>query len=176
MSVAPPVGMSALHKILVPVDGSPASIAALEHAMALADDSGALIELLYVDAPDRFEVGSTTPLSADGRAELERERDSACAHAQDQMGGRMSLRRMAGDPFRTIIDVAGEDQCDMIVMGTHGRSGRLHGLLGSVAEAVVRNAPCPVLTVREPGGEYQGFAERRHGRPSLAEEATHSPR
>jgi nucleotide-binding universal stress UspA family protein len=158
------------------MDGSPASVAALEHAMALAEDSAASVELLYVDAPNRFEVGSTTARSADGRAELERERESACARAQEQMGDRVSLRRVEGDPFRKILEVAAEDGCDLIVMGTHGRAGRLHGLLGSVAEAVVRNAPCPVLTVREPGGEYQGFAERRHGRPSPADEAAHHPR
>ncbi len=72
--------------------------------------------------------------------------------------------------MRRIVEVAG-DGFDLIVMGTHGRVGRLHELLGSVAEGVVRNAPCPVLTVRDPREGYQSFAERRHHRPTVAEQA-----
>jgi nucleotide-binding universal stress UspA family protein len=56
-----------------------------------------------------------------------------------------------GEPAEVILDVAHAAQCDLIVMGTHGRTGMLNRLLmGSVAEKVVRSAPCPVLTVKNP--------------------------
>jgi len=155
--------MAALQNILVPLDGSPPSLAALEHAVALAEDSGAAIDVLHIEA---LQVGSVSPLSPDLRQEIER----AMERAQARVGSRVSRRTASGDPVVKIIEIASEGPYDLIVMGTHGRVGRLHAMLGSVAEAVIRNAPCPVLTVRETGGGYQSFAERRHGRPSVAEQ------
>ncbi len=55
-----------------------------------------------------------------------------------------------GDPAREILRVAAENECDLIVMGTHGRTGLERVLMGSVAEAVSRKAPCPVLTAKPP--------------------------
>jgi hypothetical protein len=75
----------------------------------------------------------------------------------------------AGDPIRKILDVARAGHFDLIVMGTHGRVGRLHALVGSVAEAVVRSSSCPVLTVRRPDGENESFSERIHGRQSIGD-------
>jgi nucleotide-binding universal stress UspA family protein len=59
-----------------------------------------------------------------------------------------------GHPFVEIIKHAKEGDADMIIMGTHGRGAIAHMLLGSVAEKVVRTAPCPVLTVRHPEHKY----------------------
>ena len=59
--------MGSLHKILVPVDGSPPALAALEHAVALAIDCDATVDLLHVEAADTFQIGSTTPLSPEAR-------------------------------------------------------------------------------------------------------------
>jgi nucleotide-binding universal stress UspA family protein len=59
-----------------------------------------------------------------------------------------------GRPFMEIIRYAKDNQMDLIVLGTHGRSGLRHVLLGSVAERVVRKAPCPVLTIRHPEHEF----------------------
>jgi len=59
-------------------------------------------------------------------------------------------RLETGDPYLTILRVAASEQYDLIVMGTHGRTGLQHLLVGSVAEKVVRRAPCPVLTIRIP--------------------------
>ena len=66
----------------------------------------------------------------------------------------MSWRLQTGVPFEEIVKVADDERADMIVMGTHGRSRLNRVLLGSVAERVIRLAPCPVLTVRQakPGG------------------------
>jgi universal stress protein A len=66
-----------------------------------------------------------------------------------QRGIKASRRVQAGVPFEEIVKVAGEERSDLIVMGTHGRTGLDHLLLGSVAERVIRLAPCPVLTVRQ---------------------------
>lgn len=76
------------------------------------------------------------------RAQVQRVRESA--------SGRPTVREIvvAGDPPLSILGAAEEHHADMIVLGTHGRIGRLRGLVGSVAEQVVRLAPCPVLTVR----------------------------
>ena len=71
-----------------------------------------------------------------------------------QRGIKASWRLQVGVPFEEIVRVAKEEHADMIVMGAHGRSGLNRVLLGSVAERVIRLAPCPVLTVRQakPGG------------------------
>jgi nucleotide-binding universal stress UspA family protein len=162
--------MARIVKMLVPVDGSPPSIAALEHAVALAADGEAKLEVLHVEAPDEFELGSTAPLAPSARADEANEMDAAIRRAQERLGPRLVRRTEVGEPLRKIIETASEGAHDLIVIGTHGRVGRLHALLGSVAEGVVRSAPCPVLTVRDAGGEYQSFAERLHGTASLAEQ------
>jgi nucleotide-binding universal stress UspA family protein len=167
--------MAAIQSILVPVDGSTPSLAALDHAIALAEDTGATIDILHVDVPEEFRIGSTTPLAAEAREALDIALEKAIQGAEEALGGRILRLDVVGDPLRTILDTAGEGPYDVIVMGTHGRSGRLRSMLGSVAEGVVRNAPCPVLTVRETGAGYQSFAERRHGRPSVAEQVEHRP-
>ena len=159
--------MAALRSILVPADGSPPSLSALAHAVALAEESDARIDVVHVEV--------STLLSPENRDEDEAALDAAIEQARAELGERVSHRTLSGDPLRTIIEVASSGDYDLVVVGTHGRIGRLHALLGSVAEGVVRNAPCPVLTVREPGAGYQSFAERRHGRPSLAEQQSTSP-
>jgi nucleotide-binding universal stress UspA family protein len=155
--------MTALQSILVPLDGSAPSLAALEHALALAEDYGARIEVLDVIPPSDVII-------AGARDEIERVVDAAVDRARAALGDRVSRRTVHGDPIRKIVETASEG-FDLIVMGTHGRVGRLHAILGSVTEGVVRNAPCPVLTVRDPREGYQSFAERRHHRPSVAEQA-----
>lgn len=162
------LGMSQVHKILVPVDGSPSSIAGLSKAVAWASDLDASIEVLHVDAPDEFQVGSATQVSAAARAQAARATEIAVENASRVLGDRVERRAIDGEPLRRILEIAREDQVDLIVMGTHGRVGRLHSLIGSVAEGVVRNAPCPVMTVRAPDGDAEAFAERIHGREGIA--------
>ena len=88
--------------------------------------------------------------------------------ARDRLGDRLKQHVEAGDPIQKILEVAATVEPELIVMGTHGRVGRLHAILGSVAEAVVRNSARPVLTVRQPDGEEESFAERVHGRQRIA--------
>jgi nucleotide-binding universal stress UspA family protein len=155
--------MHTLRSILVPVDGSAASLSALDHAVALASDYGANIDIIHV-------VQADEPLAADARAELESEMNAAVNMVCAELGDRASFRFVTGEPVREIVRAAASKPAALIVIGTHGRSGRIHSMIGSVAEGVVRNAPCPVLTVRDSTGGYESFAERRHARPSLAEQ------
>jgi nucleotide-binding universal stress UspA family protein len=162
--------MGHIRKILVPMDGSPASIAALEEALSLADDLDAAIDVIHVDAPDRFEHGSTTAAEPHAQVVARREMEDALKAAETLAGKRLTRRTVSGEPIHTIVDVAAMEGADLIVMGTHGRVGRLHALVGSVAEGVLRNAPCPVLTVRQINAD-ESFAERIHGRQGVAEQA-----
>jgi nucleotide-binding universal stress UspA family protein len=161
--------MGHIHKILAPMDGSLPSIAALAQAVTLAEDLGASVSVIHVKAPDRFEVGSATAVAASPEEHSDREMEEAVATAKARLGERLTQRIVVGDPVQKVLEIAVADSTDLIVMGTHGRVGRLQALIGSVAAGVVRSSPCPVLTVREPDGEAESFSERIHGRPSLAD-------
>jgi nucleotide-binding universal stress UspA family protein len=133
--------------ILCPTDFSPAAAAAFELACALARDHGAGVTVLHVADP---------PVSLSEVAESEKPgyRDSLRArlHALRPADSTVSVTPMLtdGDPTENILETARGLGCDLIVMGTHGRSGLGRLILGSVAEAVLRQAPCPVLTVKAP--------------------------
>lgn len=164
MRVAPSTSMDTLQLILVPVDGSTASLAALDHAAVLARDYNARLEVLHI-------MPIEDPLTEEARAEVQEAMDDAVGRARRELGNRLATFTKTGDPLVEIVRLATDDRIDLIVIGTHGRIGRLHDLLGgSVAEGVVRNAPCPVLTVRDMTGGYQSFADRKHQRPPLAEQ------
>lgn len=134
-------------KILFPTDFSTASDAALEHATALARDTGATLLILHVEEPmnhygGELYYGVSLPSNPEIRRMLESvvptDATVAYKHCLD-----------TGSPASTIIGVAKEEAVDLIVMGTHGRSGVRRLLMGSVAEEVVRKAPCPVLTFKQ---------------------------
>jgi nucleotide-binding universal stress UspA family protein len=148
--------MNQLSRILVPVDFSECSRAALEHASVLAKSFDATIDLLYVweapafIAPEAMvgAAGTTQTLSqlAGDQARTAMTEFHEKAKADGIAIG--ATRVEQGDPARTIVEVAEREGYDLIAMGTHGRSGFAHLLLGSVAEKVVRRSSCPVLTVR----------------------------
>jgi nucleotide-binding universal stress UspA family protein len=163
------MSMSAPSSILVPIDGSPASLAALDHAIALADPR-TRIDVLVVDATEERRAITAMP-----DAEIDVQIDDAVERAQDLLPAQVFRIDLTGDPLQKILETASSGSYQLIVMGTHGHIGRLHALLGSVAEGVVRNAPCPVLTVRDTTGGYQSFAERRHGRSAVGEHISHRP-
>lgn len=129
--------------IVVPTDGSDLSERALDRAVALAD--GATVHVVHVVTPAAFSTveGGTILelLEADGRelvgAAAERTR-GACE---------VETAVLAGSPHRAIVDHAADVGADLIVMGTHGRTGLAHVALGSVTERVVRSASVPVMTV-----------------------------
>lgn len=139
--------------VLVPTDGSAPATVAAEHALDLAAATGAPVHpLSVVDATD---LGLTT--TAD--LELEEVRSSARSAAEqavadladraDERGVAATTAVRVGDPPREILDASETMEADLVVMGTHGRTGLAHVLLGSTAERVVRRATVPVLTVRD---------------------------
>jgi nucleotide-binding universal stress UspA family protein len=163
--------MSHCQKMLVPIDGSPCSIAALSYAITLAEDLAAAVDVLHVDGAERFEVASTASAAESAQEQSDRAMEEAVGEAKGRLGERLRRRIERGEPVRKILELAAAEKFDLIVMGTHGRVGRLYSLAGSVAEAVVRSSPCPVVTVRKPEGEDESFDERIHGRPAIAEQA-----
>lgn len=141
-------------EILVPTDGSPASDAAITHAIDLAERYDARLHALYVvdgAAYSTLEAGSEIVIEAlesEGKDATER-----VAQAAGDAGIDSETAVTTGTAYRSIIDYADEHDIDMIVMGTHGRKGIDRYLLGSVTERVVRTSDVPVLTVRQPTDE-----------------------
>ena len=143
--------MLPIRTILHPTDFSPESAAAFEIACSLARDYQAKLLVVHVMEPPPAipsEMGlATLPLD-----------DSVAVAAKDELDklrrktGALAIgtRLVEGVPAVEIVDVAQEVHADLIVMGTHGRGALKRLFLGSVAESVLRKAPCPVLTVKNP--------------------------
>jgi nucleotide-binding universal stress UspA family protein len=148
-------------RVLVPTDFSESSAEALEYAAQLAARIGARIEVLHVVDdpvasgawnPDIFS-GEISRFMDDLVEDVHRRLDTLVQHLSGSLAPRTVVLR--GQPARTIVDYARTGAFDLIVMGTHGRSGLSHALRGSVAEHVLRSAPCAVLTLKDgfkPGG------------------------
>ncbi len=141
-------------KILCPIDFSPGSREALQQAAELARDSHAPLVLAHVSEPATWMTGGEFALAPSviqdivdaEEAELAKWRTQAKAFGATEIGARF----LTGAAWDQIVRAAeGDADIDLIVMGTHGRTGLKHVLLGSVAEKVVRHAPCPVLVVRQ---------------------------
>ena len=142
-------------KILVPTDFSDCATTAQTTAIDLARRLGGEIVLLHVlvEAP-LYSEGLRSAARVQSVYDAQRKWAEGALDARiAELGGhgiKASWRATAGVPFEQIVNVAAEERADMIVIGTHGRTGLNRVLLGSVAERVIRLAPCPVLTVRHP--------------------------
>jgi len=142
-----------IKKILAPVDFSDCSKKALQYALALAKEHEAAITLLHVVSPPTYPVGEFGGLEygnlvADMRLGGEKQ---LAAMAREDIGDAapVDTHIRSGAPAPEIVALANELDVDIIVISTHGHTGLKHVLLGSVAEHVIRTAPCPVLVVRE---------------------------
>lgn len=140
-----------LSRIVVPVDFSEPSRKALHYAVSLAKSFNAQIRLLHVVEavvfpPDTMVV-ETAALAARLNEEARRCLSAWRKEVDSEIVVEDDLR--AGTPYREIIEAANETKSDLIVLGTHGRTGLTRMLIGSTAERVVRHAACPVLVVRE---------------------------
>jgi nucleotide-binding universal stress UspA family protein len=140
-------------RILCPVDFSETARAAMETAIELASkfDSEIVLVHAYPIPGYTFPDGSAVASSR----MLQELADEAVRHLEEWRelavkGGakRVTVETAVGDPAGEIVRVAQEANVDLVVMGTHGRTGIEHALMGSIAERVVRRAKCPVLTVR----------------------------
>ena len=153
-------GMSTFRKILVPVDFSEHSDEAVRVASDLAKLCGAPLTLVHVYQLPVYPLpeGAIFPppeavaeqLTTAGR---DLDKLAATARAAGAPGVETVVRQ--GVPFSDIVAFARDGGFDLIVMGTHGRTGLKHLLIGSVAEKVVRKAPCAVLTIRGAGHTFE---------------------
>ena len=141
-----------MKKILFPTDFSTASDAALVHAENLAKQSSAELLILHIEEPPLAYGGGELYY---GLPEPSSERILKMLSDVCPSDPQLSFkhRLVMGDPATEIVRVAEEEQAELIVLGTHGRTGLSRILMGSVAEAVVRHAPCPVLIYREDAGK-----------------------
>jgi nucleotide-binding universal stress UspA family protein len=146
-----------LQRLLFPFDFSELSLHGLRYARSFAQAYGAELHILHVVdeacqywmamGPNSVPVG---PPPQDLIAAATTELDKFVAEHLADAEFTVVPRVLMGRPFMEIIRYARDKQIDLIVLGTHGRTGLKHVLLGSVAERVVRKSPCPVLTIRHP--------------------------
>ncbi len=150
-----------LERILVPIDFSHCSLDALEFAVMVARQAEASLMLLHVLEPVSygldFTLGHIRTREEVRENWTKRLEELASSHRHPHVPVEIQLR--GGLPIDSILDAAQTLPCDLIVMGTHGRRGISHALSGSVAEAVLRKAHCPVLTVRNPRADHRAIAE-----------------
>jgi len=156
-----------MRTILAPTDFSPTSNRAVDYAIELGRALGAEIVVMHAVepitvTPDAFGAATIAPvldeLERAGRRMLDR---AAAKIAKRRMRCRTLL--VTGPAATTIVDAAAKVRADLIVLGTHGRSGLSHLFLGSVAERVVRSAGRPVLTVPE-RSRRAGLGKRKRRR------------
>jgi universal stress protein A len=142
-----------IRQILAPTDFSEFSKQAVESAQALAQTFGAKLLLLNVVELPPYPIEGFAPstMGATLLDDLQRRARLDLAEVLPEVPDskvEVVRRVVVGTPHRTIVEVAEEEKVDLIVMATHGRTGFSHLMMGSVAERVVRTAPCPVLTIR----------------------------
>jgi nucleotide-binding universal stress UspA family protein len=151
--------MITLKKILVPTDFSVEGDAALTYGRALARTFGATLHLLHVADNLYLRLGNDAFIPP---PDLQRDLEDAARRHLDALsidsdpGQRRATPAVvvSSSPAMAIVEYAKQVGVDLIVMGTHGRGAVAHLLMGSVAERVVRTAPCPVLTIRHPEREF----------------------
>ncbi|HMN26111.1 MAG: universal stress protein [Ignavibacteriaceae bacterium] len=151
-----------IKKVLVPIDFSDYSKSALRYAVSFARSFNAEIILIYVVEPiiypPDFSMGQIAmpTINTDWDTRAKEELDKL-AKNEITSNGKVKTIIKTGKPFAEIIETAKEEDIDLIIIATHGHSGVEYILFGSTAEKVVRKAPCPVLTLREPikGFDYK---------------------
>jgi len=150
----------AIKKVLCPVDFSENAGHALDYAIAFATVHHAELRIMHVMQLPWLAV-PTDPMAPEFSAEVMNDYADSCKRQLDALVesvtdqyAHVTHELCSGAPFMEIIRVAREQSIDLIVIGTHGRTGLAHMMMGSVAEKVVRKAPCPVLSVKHPGHTF----------------------
>lgn len=145
--------MNPIKKILVATDFSSTSEEAVRSAAAMAELLDASLQIVHVLQPPNYMLPEAyLAYSPQHFGEtlrgLNRLLETSKANAERQGAPRVKAVLLQGVPATEITGFASNEHCDLIVVGTHGRTGISHALMGSVAEKVVRGAGCPVLTIR----------------------------
>ncbi len=149
-----------IKKVLVPIDFSDYSKSALKYAVSFVKQFNAELILIYVVEPviypPDFSMGQIAIPSVDLEMD-KRAVEELSKLARKEIPADLKVKTLVktGKPFIEIIETAAEENTDLIIIATHGHTGVEHILFGSTAEKVVRKAPCPVLTLREP---IKGYA------------------
>jgi len=154
-----------INKILSATDFSEDSSLALSYAVDLAHKYGAEISVLHVDQPlapvmaspdlgPAMDVGAMSRIAEEQRIIAQRELDKIVQRLRDDGLKAKSLLKV-GSPFLEILHAAQTENADLVVLGTHGRTGLAHVLMGSVAERVVQKCHAPVLTIRHPDRKFK---------------------
>jgi nucleotide-binding universal stress UspA family protein len=137
-----------LERVLIPTDGSTGTAHVAMHGIDMAEQYGADIHVIHV-----IDTGGLLSEDSDTKAELTREGERAVGRVE-AMGRAHDLpvetTVREGEPAEEILEYADEIEADIIVAGTHGRTGVKRHLIGSVAERLVRHGTCPVTTIRLP--------------------------
>ena len=143
--------MIAVKRILVPYDFSDTATAAVKYATGLARLFGARLYFVHVGDQAQTDFQTEFPIGLEGAVDdAVRERLHKILPPQEQTEFHPEFAVRPGAPAAEIVSYAVAQDIDLIVMGTHGRGFVGHMVMGSVAEKVVRTAPCPVLTIRNP--------------------------
>ncbi|MET0413117.1 MAG: universal stress protein, partial [Polyangiaceae bacterium] len=139
--------------ILVPFDFEAQSREALKLASQLAAAFDSAVTIVHAFDPRGYQAPSgyvtyTTSASSELAEALQNQLNAVARSLVDACVGRVRSRLLEGEPATTILGLAREEGFDLIVMGTHGRTGVWQKLLGSMAQQVLSEAPCPVMTIR----------------------------
>lgn len=141
-----------IRTIICPIDFSEPSKAAMQQALSLAERFGSSVEILHsVEVPH-----PSTPAIADGLHEYAAKELASIVKHLPKSGPAVTSKVLQGPPAASVVAHANETGANLIVLSTHGRSGFMAAMLGSVAERIVRTASCPVLTI--PAEEAQDDA------------------
>ncbi len=137
-----------LKKILVPIDFSKFSDSALEFAESLARESNAMLHIVHVKEPFHIYEADARYGDLAPYADLDNLKNALERIRPEDRSIECHHWLVTGAAIQGIVDLAARESIDLIVIGTHGRTGVMRVLMGSVAEGVLRKAPCPVLTVK----------------------------
>ena len=157
--------MLEIKKILIPIDFSDYSFKALNYAIDFAQLTNAELFIVYVIEPiiypTDFTLGEVVP-TFESTIEVNFS-EQLKEIAEEKIGDKVKYHLLTkeGRPFLEIINAAKETDADLIIIATHGHTGMEHILFGSTAEKVVRKAPCPVLSLRDP---IKGFSYDKNGK------------
>jgi nucleotide-binding universal stress UspA family protein len=153
-------------KVLCPMDFDENSLAAFNEAVEIARHFSGTLILLHI-VPLVLSLGEVPPPAALYEEQQKAARAKLSDIAKQKRAGlKYELHVYVGDVIKSILDAQSKHQPDLMVMATHGRRGLAGMFLGSVAEAVVRKATCPVLSIREEtmGGQTAGTKDTKAGR------------